>query len=478
MEGQQGRSFEGSGIGLALVQELVKQHAGSIRVDSTVGRGTTFTVSVPFGTSHLPAERVGADRSRSAPSLRAEAYVEEALRWLPEAGAEPYGPADRADDPQDLFIASPVDEARILVADDNADMRDYLRRLLGARWNVEAVPDGQAALDAIRAERPDLVLSDVMMPRMDGFALLRELRAEPQIRDVPVILLSARAGEEARVEGIDAGADDYLIKPFSARELIARVNSNLELARIRREATRDLRESEARFRNMADNAPVMMWVSDAKGTVTYLNRGWYDSPARRRRRPWALVPGMPRIRMIGRRRSGHFSLPIRPSWDFVLNIGCDASTAEYRWVLSAAAPRINDDGMFLGYIGSVIDITERKEAEQVLRSSNELLEQRVAAAIAERAEAEAQLRQAQKMEAVGKLTGGVAHDFNNVLQIIGGNLQLMMRDCRATVHARNSGCKRRWRGRDPRFEACLAASGIQPTATAGTEGHQSWAFGA
>ena len=155
-------------------------------------------------------------------------------------------------------------------------MRDYLRRLLGARWNVEAVPDGLAALDAIRTERPDLVLSDVMMPRMDGFALLRELRAEPQLRDVPVILLSARAGEEARVEGIDAGADDYLIKPFSARELIARVNTNLELARIRREAVRDLRESEARFRNMADTAPVMMWVSDAMGTMTYLNRGWYE----------------------------------------------------------------------------------------------------------------------------------------------------------------------------------------------------------
>ena len=105
---------------------------------------------------------------------------------------------------------------------------------------------------------------------------------------MPVILLSARAGEEARVEGIDAGADDYLVKPFSARELIARVNSNLELSRIRREATRDLRESEARFRNMADNAPVMMWgLSDAMGTMTYLNRGCTNSLVKLQMRPLA-----------------------------------------------------------------------------------------------------------------------------------------------------------------------------------------------
>ena len=122
-------------------------------------------------------------------------------------------------------------------------MRDYVVRLLRPGYEVEAVRDGQAALLAARRNPPDLILSDVMMPRMDGFGLLAGIRADRDLRDLPVVLLSARAGEEARVEGLDAGADDYLVKPFSARELLARVRSNLELARLRQEARDALRQA-------------------------------------------------------------------------------------------------------------------------------------------------------------------------------------------------------------------------------------------
>jgi C4-dicarboxylate-specific signal transduction histidine kinase len=132
----------------------------------------------------------------------------------------------------------------VLVADDNADMLRYVRRLLATRYEVEAVRDGQAALDAARTRRPDLILTDVMMPRLDGFGLLKAVRSDGALRDVPVVLLSARAGEDAKVEGLEAGADDYLLKPFSARELIARVDANLQLARLRHETG----ESERRYR--------------------------------------------------------------------------------------------------------------------------------------------------------------------------------------------------------------------------------------
>jgi signal transduction histidine kinase len=236
VRGARGRTHEGTGIGLALVQELIRLHAGTVTVTSEPGKGTTFTVAIPTGAGHLPPERIGIERALASTSPGATSYMDEALRWLPdEVPAEPFLPSPG-------LTVSPG--ARVLLADDNTDMREYVRRLLRRHWTVEAVADGQAALAAARERTPDLILTDVMMPGLDGFGLLRELRADPGTRTVPVILLSARAGEESRVEGLDAGADDYLIKPFSARELVARVNAHLELARLRREAV--AREREAR----------------------------------------------------------------------------------------------------------------------------------------------------------------------------------------------------------------------------------------
>jgi signal transduction histidine kinase/DNA-binding response OmpR family regulator len=240
--GQKSRSFEGSGIGLALIHELVKLHGGSIEVESEVDRGTTFKVSVPLGSSHLPQERIQSAHELPSTALRAQAYVEEALRWLPDTAEEAL--SDRGEDIEPLLMSLPSN-VRVLIADDNADMRDYLKHLLATHWDVEAVADGRAALAAIRVNKPDLVLTDVMMPIMDGFGLLREIRADPQLRELPVVMLSARAGEEARVEGLQAAANDYLTKPFSARELIARLSANLELARVRQESQKAIRDEAA-----------------------------------------------------------------------------------------------------------------------------------------------------------------------------------------------------------------------------------------
>ena len=242
------RTHEGSGIGLALVHELVKLHGGSVRVESAVGHGSTFVVSIPFGQNHLASSQLGGSRSLSSTATGAKPFVEEALRWLPDS-------ANRGDEifsEQDELLpvpCPPVTQAavrpRVLIADDNSDMRQYLARLLSEQYEVETAADGQAAIQAAHSHPPDLIVSDVMMPILDGFELLKALRADEQTRTTPVVLLSARAGEESRVEGIQAGADDYLIKPFSARELLARVSGRLEIARLQRDRESQLRLSQA-----------------------------------------------------------------------------------------------------------------------------------------------------------------------------------------------------------------------------------------
>lgn len=236
----------GIGIGLALTRALTELHSGTIAVNSTVDKGSTFTVSVPLGTSHLPAERLCSPRVHPLALTVTGAYAEDAARWLADPG-EPVGGPRPPGEPG----------GRVLLVDDNADMRGYLTRLLSVYWEVETAGDGLSALEAARRRVPDLVLTDVMMPGMNGFELLRALREEPGSSRVPVVMLSARAGGEPVIEGLDAGADDYLVKPFTARELIARVRANLERARVREEAARQASEHARVLHGLAEAATAL-----------------------------------------------------------------------------------------------------------------------------------------------------------------------------------------------------------------------------
>jgi PAS domain S-box-containing protein len=263
IENVRSRSNEGSGIGLALVRELIGLHGGTIAAESTASKGTTFTLRLPFGHAHLPAYAlVPPDDSRTQP-MNADPFLQEALRWLP-------GEDGREKDPIADPSPTPDGGAALLVADDNADMRDYLTRLLrSAGHRVTAVVDGQAALDSARAEVPDLVVSDVMMPRLGGLQLVAALRADPRTASTPVLLLSARAGQEASIEGLEAGADDYLFKPFSAAELLARVRANVELSRLRNHHTR--------WRTaLIDSLQEAFFVCDDTGAVVEINSAFTD----------------------------------------------------------------------------------------------------------------------------------------------------------------------------------------------------------
>nr|QLJ99882.1 SpoIIE family protein phosphatase [Micromonospora carbonacea] len=231
--GVRSRTHEGTGIGLALVRELVEMHGGRAEVRSVVDGGSLFTVTVPFGSAHLPADRVAADAPDAPPELgQARLFAAETARWTAApaaASAVSPGGGDRAA------------AGRILLADDNADLREHVARLLCPSWEVVAVPDGVEALRRAMETPFDLVLTDVMMPRLDGFGLVTALRADPRTRHVPIVLLSARAGSAEAVAGLAVGADDYLTKPFSSQELIARVRANVELGQLRGQIIRRLR---------------------------------------------------------------------------------------------------------------------------------------------------------------------------------------------------------------------------------------------
>ncbi|MEZ4240151.1 MAG: ATP-binding protein [Myxococcota bacterium] len=298
VRGARGRSFEGTGIGLALVQELVRLHGGTVEVDSTVDRGTTFRVTVPFGTAHLPAERIGAPRNLAPTAVRGEAYVQEMLGWTgigPGLAVAPTVVPAMARTSHPPSMAAEVSEGgvpRVLVVDDNGDMRDYVRRLLGSDYDVQTAPNGAAGLVLARRWRPDLVLSDIMMPELDGFGLLRELRADDRLRTVPVILLSARAGEEARLDGLAAGADDYLVKPFSAKELLARVSGRLELSRLQRR----LDQERSNLQHVFAHLPVPVGVlSGPSLTVDLANPALIEMVGSRRVFRRALHEALPEL---------------------------------------------------------------------------------------------------------------------------------------------------------------------------------------
>ncbi len=370
VEGAKRRTHEGTGM--ALVYELTKLHGGEVKVESVEGQGTTFTVSIPTGSAHLPPDRIGGKRSLSSTSIAPGLYVEEALRWLPDAQQPETALTDLLDG-GDVGAAQPSENGprpRIVLADDNADMREYVRRLLSQRFEVEALANGREALDASRQRRPEVIVTDVMMPELDGFGLLQQVRADPSLREIPVIMLSARAGEEARIEGVQAGADDYLIKPFSARELMARVSAHIDMARVRREAAEAVFDQRERLRFVLDSMPQKIFTATPNGDVDYFNPQCTD------------FTGLPfeQIRDWGWAQFIHpddlaenvrvWQQAIDSGEPFLFEHRFRRADGEYRWHLSRAVALKDTGGKVLMWVGSNTDIHDVKEAD---RRKNEFL---------------------------------------------------------------------------------------------------------
>jgi PAS domain S-box-containing protein len=395
IEGTGRRTHEGTGIGLALVDELVKLHGGTVSVESQLGKGSRFTVTIPFGIHHLPAEKVRPARPGSAHISGAAPYVQEALRWLPTAPAnEPTFLGDSAnEDLTSLFAGEserqPTESARVLLADDNHDMREYVQRLLARQYTVVAVENGEQALAEALRNPPDIILTDIMMPNLDGFGLLKALRDDPRTAAIPIIMLSARAGEEAQSEGMEAGANDYLVKPFTARELMARVGAHLAIHKLRSELT--AREHQQRLRAEASEQQYRMILESISEGFVFVNR---DLDIEYVNRQAANIVGRDQGELIGKSlwdllpelRDTKFGDTCRQA----LETGKMTQVEEHyspvdRWIHVNFYP--SQDGLSL----FIQDATEkRRQQEQLLVS--------------------------EKLAATGRLAATIAHEINNPLE--------------------------------------------------------------
>ena len=370
VQNRRSRTHEGSGIGLALVQEVVHLHGGTVQVESRLDEGSTFTVRLPWGKAHLPADQIGTGDQATSRSVTGASYIQEALHWLPDTPQVPTPTPDMS------AASSPVTRPRVLVADDNADMRQYIVRLLSSRYEIVPVGDGLAALAEIRRQPPDLVLSDIMMPQLDGIGLLKALRADPVVRTLPVILLSARAGEESRVEGLGEGADDYLVKPFSAQELIARVATHLDLSRLRRQAEADMTRSKLFLERIAASTPDLLFVFDLLQSRTlYINHSLksvlgYDVEQ------LTAMQDDPIVRLV---HPG--DLPHVEQWFARFQSAADGEVLEhhhrlrhadgtYRWiVMRASVFDRTPEGKAQQIIGIAKDTTDQKRTEEQMAAS-------------------------------------------------------------------------------------------------------------
>ncbi len=349
VEGGANRPHSGTGLGLAIVKQLAELHGGKAWVDDNQGGGARFCVSLPLlAPAHTVVESA-AEMLDAQIDLQA---VEELRISSPPAVPSQHRLAD-----------APL----VLVVEDNADMSAYISDILGLRYRVETARDGREGMDKALFRPPDLIISDIMMPRMSGAEMVEALRGYPESHDIPIVMLTAKADDLVRVKLLKNGVQDYIAKPFTAEELLARVD-NLLAERLR---SRDLlRQSEERYRLIVENASEGIWLVDGENRTTFVN------PA------MARILGYTTVEMLGTPFEQYMPADEIDAWQGQLRLRRQGETTHYQrrlrrkdgslcWCQVSSAPLLDVEGKFVGSLALKTDITEVKLAEQALHDQEE-----------------------------------------------------------------------------------------------------------
>jgi PAS domain S-box-containing protein len=377
--GRAARTHEGSGIGLALVAQIAELHGGSARLEGAEGVGTTAIVEIPYE----PAKALDA----VAPALDGGAPALDGFATALDGFATANGSAELILAETSAWSSRPLppsesvagaDCPSILLVEDNADLRDYITRLLAPAYRVLHAADGAAALAAAIETPPALILSDVMMPGMDGIELVRRLRSERRTRGIPILLLSARADEGSTNEGLKAGADDYMVKPFASGELLSRIQRHIDAARIRA-------EEAARFRQLADEIPEMIWTHGPGGELDWINKRWFEYTGLSR----SVGSGDVRLDLVAHaddlanfRRLRESHVPRGEAFEAEVRLKpANSDGSGYRWHLARLVPVRDPSSSIVRWIGTATDIhtgrTLAEERERDLKALAEAIPQMV-----------------------------------------------------------------------------------------------------